>query len=694
MTTIERDLAVYGATPAGIFAALTAARCGRRAVLCAYGQHVGGLLSSGLSIANIRYRQAHGGPFAEFSRAVLQHYVSTYGPDAPQVRECRNGTWWEPHVAELVFESLLAAEPNVQLTRNVRLVGATITNGHLEGFTVQDRATGQTTILRAPVSIDATYEADLAVAAGVPYWVGREGRSEYWEPHAGVMNFSIGAGQEVWPGSTGEADKRIQAFCYRLSVTQDPARYVPFPRPETYNPDDYLDVRRPIEAGRVHRLSDVMHLGPERLRVNGKADVIANLVGGANDYPDADEATREAIIRHHRDYTLGLFWFLQHDPCVPEPVRQEALSWGLASDEFKDNHHFPYELYVREARRIRGRVVATEHDFMLEPGTDHSPLHEDAVAVADYYLDSHAMQHLDVPPYEEGHLNIRATQPGQVRWGSLLPKDVTGLIVPVAVSSTHAGFSVIRMEPVWTSLGAAAATAAHLAQLMSTASDAAGADLNQAPAVPQSSSITPDAVPVEAIQAELARHDQRLAFFYDVPLDLHSPGLQFFATKGFFPSFYARPTEPVTRHEAAHWLSLTLSHVTSTSATPDAPPAFPDVPATHPFYSEIQHLHHLGIVDGWFDSSMFGGTASLRRTDAHRWLKAAANHLAPHPVGLQPAQQISTTSWEAPDNVDTRPYSPITRVEFCDDLFTLLHAVPGPFGFQRAKPLADPKGRN
>ena len=139
---------------------------------------------------------------------------------------------------------------------------------------------------------------------------------------------------------------------------------------------------------------------------------------------------------------------------------------------------------------------------MLQPGTERTPLHADAVAVADYYLDSHATQHLPTPPYEEGHLNIRATRPGQVRWGSLVPRGVSGLLVPVAVSSTHAGFSVIRMEPVWMALGAAAATAAHLAQ-------ATGA--------------SPEAVPVEALQAELARHDQRLAFFYDVPAGVPQP---------------------------------------------------------------------------------------------------------------------------------------------------------------------------
>jgi hypothetical protein len=645
------DVAVYGATPGGIYAAITAARYGRRAILVAQGQHVGGLLSSGLSIANIRYRHVHGGPFDEFAGAVLQTYVDRYGADSPVVQECRGGTWWEPHVAEAVFERLLAAQPNVQVLRNRRLLQVHRDGRRIHGFTAQDRTSGDIVDIQAAVTIDATYEGDLAAAAGVPYRVGREPRSEFWEPHAGVMLISSRE-NEVFPGSTGEGDRRIQAYCYRLTVTQRPDLRVPFPEPAAYNRDDYRYIETACEAGRVRRLLDVMHLGPERLRVNGKADVIANVVGGADAWPEADEAGREAIAQRHRDFTLGLFWFLQYDAVVPAGVREEARSWGLAADEFADNGHLPYELYVREARRIAGRAMATEHDFLLEPGTERSPLHDDAIGVADYVIDTHPAQHVSQPPYEEGHLNLKASQPGQVRYGSLVPVDaggaVEGLLVPVAVSSTHVGFAVIRMEPVWMALGAAAGTAAHLALDTGT---------------------LPHVLPVETLQAALARRDHRLAFFHDVPLARRNPGLQYWATKGFFDSFYARPAEPATRSEAARWMARFLDAAGTNQGMgapmldPDsARPAFPDVPASHPDFDVVQRLHRLGIVDGWLDSEAFCPSAHVRRCDAARWLASLARYVGVMDAGPPPAWQ---------EDAGNRPYLPVPRAEMCDQLFTL-----------------------
>jgi hypothetical protein len=441
-------------------------------------------------------------------------------------------------------------------------------------------------------------------------------------------------------------------------VTQDPGRHVPFRRPESYERGRYRHVIRAIDAGRVSRLLHVMLLGPERVRVNGKADVIANVVGGADDYPEAAEEQRLAIERQHRDYTLGLFWFLQHDPVVPAAVREEARSWGLAADEFADNDHFPYELYVREARRIAGRALATEHDFLLEPGHDRSPRHDDAVAVADYVIDSHPAHLTDTPPYEEGHLNVRATVPGQVRFGSLVPvdgSDVQGLLVPVALSSTHVGFAVIRMEPVWMALGAVAATAACLAL---------------------DSGTLPHALPVTRLQAELARRDHRLAYFHDVPLELRSPGLQFLAAQGGFDSFYARPHDAVTRSEAARWIARWLDMAWSDGrerpeglpARATAAPPFPDVGHGHADYAVVERLRAFGIVDSWLDSGGFCAAAPLRRSDAVRWLRAAAA------LGRGDAavmEKREPTFWGGSDGTGGRPYLPVQRVELCNQVFAM-----------------------
>jgi hypothetical protein len=376
-------------------------------------------------------------------------------------------------------------------------------------------------------------------------------------------------------------------------------------------------------------------LGPGRLRVNGKADVIANVVGAAEAYPEADETARAAIVRHHRDHTLGLFWYLQHEPTVPDALRDEARSWGLAADEFADNDHLPYEVYVREARRIRGRATATEHDFLLAPDAERSPLHEDAIAIADYSIDSHATARLAEPPYEEGHVNVSAAQPGQIPYGTMLPQSIRGLLVPVAVSSTHLGFAVIRMEPVWMALGAAAAVAAHLAA---------------------TAGLSPDALPVPHLQAELARRGHRLAFFHDVPLDAHHPGLQFFATKGFFPTFYARPDDAVTRLEAARWIARFLDLVgpSPVPVTPtDDAPDFADVPPERPHHAVLRRLRALGIVDGWLGSPAFCPAAGLRRIDAQRWLARVSGFASPALPGDQ-------------------PYAPLRRTELCEHLFEAL----------------------
>ena len=491
----------------------------------------------------------------------------------------------------------------------------------------------------------------------MPYRVGREGREEHWEPHAGMV-LSATRHDAIFPGSTGAGDRRLQAYCYRLCVTQRPELRLPFPAPSAYRRADYAPILRALQQGRVRRLLDVMHLGRERLRVNGKADVILNVPGAADAWPEADEAGRAAIARRHREYSLGLFYLLQHDDLpVPPAVREEARSWGLAADEFADNGNWPYELYVREARRIVGRATATEHDFLREPGAERAPLHEDAVAVADYVLDSHATRYWPEAPYEEGHLNLSATHPGQVRYGSLVPVDaggaaVPGLLVPVALSSTHLGFAAIRMEPVWMALGAAAGAAAHLALAAGT---------------------LPDALPVDRLQAELARHDHRLGFFHDVPLDLHSPGTQFFATKRFFDSAYARPGESVSRSEAVRWLArcLDLAGRGPGGAGPAAAvPVYPDVPAGHADAAAVGRLHRLGVVDGWLESAAFCPTAALRRCDAERWLARLAALLAtgaaPPPAAALPAPE--------------QPYAPVGRAALCDALFGLLYPPPAPDG--------------
>lgn len=566
MTTVvyRSDIVVFGSTPCGIAAAIAAARCGRSVSLVTAAEHVGGMMSSGLSITDLRFRHAFGGIFREFAGLVQAHYVSEYGPKSEQARLCSEGIWFEPHIAERIFERMLAAESHVAMYKNRRLVQAIREGAAVAGLIAEHRDTGAAERYEARVSIDGSYEGDLAAAAGVPCRVGREAREEFYEPYAGFI-FLKNPGLQVLEGSTGEGDRLVQAYNFRLCLTNRDDLRVPPQKPDAYAREEYAPLVPLCREGKLKSLNDVIRLAPiPNGKFNGNNRPIVrslDLPGANTDYPEGDERTREAIVRRYRDYMTGLLWFLQHDPELSEELRAEAGRWGFCKDEFADNGHVPYELYIREARRIVGRKTFTSHDAFLAPGSERAPVHDDAVAVGDYHVDSHLVQRQQPGwPQIEGHVYLRAlSKPAHIPFGVMLPREVEGLLVPGALSATHLGFSVLRMEPPWMALGQAAGTAAHLALAL------------DAP---------PAEVPVPELQRLLLEAGQVITFFYDVPgpdpiwTMLNMPGeltkqdvqietaprvgehagLQYFGTKGFFNSYYARPYDAVTRSEAARWL--------------------------------------------------------------------------------------------------------------------------------------------
>jgi hypothetical protein len=326
------------------------------------------------------------------------------------------------------------------------------------------------------------------------------------------------------PGSTGEGDRAVQAYNFRVCMTRDPANRMAVTKPVRYERDQYMELR--------DRWGITLSLP------NAKTSWNAPLLTGGNfDYPNGDWPTRHAIAERHKDLALGLLWFLQHDPIVPEKIRQEMREWGLPKDEFRDNGGFPWEMYVREARRLVGRKVFTEHDGVEAPGLKRAPIHADSIAITEWPMDSHSC-HLDKvtgSDHEGKVLLTEESRPGQIAYACLLPRELDNLLVTGAVSSSHIGWGAIRLEPTWMHLGESAAHALVLAKR---------------------DRLAPAAVPSAALQRTLVERGIMLTFFND--FDMSAPtaeqrAAQLLGTRGYFANYHARLAAPLTTTVAAVW---------------------------------------------------------------------------------------------------------------------------------------------
>jgi len=484
--SLAADVVVYGATPGGIASAIAAARLGSEVTLVEYQHHVGGMTTSGLGKSDIENREQIGGLFKEFIAGVRQHYVAAYGADSENTQLCHEGYYAEPHVAEAVLETMLAREARITVLKGWRLASTAVLNRKLRSIAVLHRQTGGERRLDARIFIDATYEGDLYAAAGAGYRLGRESREAFDEPHAGVVYFDYQE-HRFLEGSTGAADPDLPAFTYRLCLTKDPANSVPLTEPPPgYDRSVYTGYFDDLKAGRLagpkvfkpgrgyhpaHFNTLVRALSVTDLP-NQKTDVNINprplgfpFPEENRGYIEGDDATRQRIAARHRHLTLGLLWFLQNDPEIPEAHRALARELHLPADEFTDNDHFPWQLYVREGRRLIGEYTLTQHDIT---GKGQEPRHHaDSIAVGEFPIDSFPCRKRQ--PGDslvlEGYLGMldSITRPYEIPYRILIPEKIDGLIVPVAASTTHVAFSSIRMEPTWMALGQAAGTAAHLA---------------------------------------------------------------------------------------------------------------------------------------------------------------------------------------------------------------------------------------
>ena len=490
--TEETDVLIYGGTAGGAMAAIQVARLGRRVILLEPSRHLGGLTTGGLGATDAGHRYTVGGIAREFYRRIFDHYRNpdawkyesrdTYLPKHPLIAtEPLQLQWFfEPHVATRILQAMLA-EAKV----DVRLGAALARPGGVEKKDTEIVALTTTDgrRFRARTFIDATYEGDLFAAAGAPFRIGREPNSLYGETLNGVQLAPAERTAHVSPfriagdsasgllprirashGTNGEGDDQTQAFNFRLCLTDVPENRVPIVRPDRYDPLNYEVILRHILGRPGIRLNQVYSLTPmpnRKTDTNNRVYFSTDFVGGSHTWAEATDAERAEIWREHRDYQLGLLWFLAHDPRVPESLRHDAAAWGLARDEFVDTAHWPPALYVREARRLIGDYVVTELDCTgLRTAAD-------PVTLGSYAMDSHVVNYV---VDADGRLRVdgwvsKSSKPYGISYRALLPPRtaVSNLLVSVCVSSSHVAYGSLRMEPVFMNLGQAAATAAVLA---------------------------------------------------------------------------------------------------------------------------------------------------------------------------------------------------------------------------------------
>lgn len=491
---VETEICIYGGTAGGVIAAVQAAELGRAVILVSPDAHLGGLSSGGLGQTDIGNKRAIGGLARQFYERVAQHYArpesstrqtrTSYKSVGQFATESGEPAMWtfEPYVAEKIFEDYVRENKLTVLRRErldlahaVEKSGARLTAIHLESGRV----------IRAQMFIDATYEGDLMAKAGVSYRVGREANSEFGETLDGVQTQRATAHQflpgvspyviagdptsgllpgltTTGPGPEGSGDARVQAYNFRLCLTDAPDNRIPFTQPAGYDARAYELLLRNFEAGLKILPLHNAGMPNRKTDTNNNTGFSTDFIGENYAYAEADYATRERIRAAHLAYHQGLVWTLANHPRVPEKIRAEAARWGVTRDEFTDNSGWPTQLYVREARRMTGAYVMTEHNCT---GRNFAP---DPVGLGAYNMDSHhTRRYVNAGGHvvNEGDVQVKVAAPYPIAYDAITPRatECENLLVPIALSATHIAYGSIRMEPVFMVLGQSAATAASLA---------------------------------------------------------------------------------------------------------------------------------------------------------------------------------------------------------------------------------------
>lgn len=477
--TLDADVCIYGGTAAGVVAAVAAAGRGKSAVILQPGHTLGGMTTGGLGLTDTGKKHVIGGMARRFYRDLGDHYGHTeevwrFEPSAAQ--KLIDGYVKSAGVPVHFRQYLDAVEMDDGRIRSIRMLG---------GLRVTAR-----------VFIDATYEGDLLAKAGVSYAVGREANGVYGETIGGVQcreahQFSHSVDPYLEEGNPqsgtlpqinqqdaapdGSGDHRIQAYCFRVCMTDDPANRVAWQRPENFDPREYVLATRwfnaekngynePLMGGHDIQKFDRLFI-KSKTDTNNHGPVSSDFIGANYAWPEADYDQREAIFQRHVAYQQGLYWFLANDDSIPSRYREAYSAWGLAGDEFTETGGWPHQLYVREARRMVSDYVLNEHD------TQHHRLPEDPVGMGSYNMDSHNCQRFirqengRARVLNEGDVQLPPKGPYGVSYRSIVPRrgEAANLFAPVCLSSSHIAYGSVRMEPVFMVLGESAGIAACLA---------------------------------------------------------------------------------------------------------------------------------------------------------------------------------------------------------------------------------------
>jgi hypothetical protein len=495
--THKADVIVYGGTSAAVTTAVQVHRMGQSVIIVSPDKHLGGMSASGLGFTDTGNKEVIGGLAREFYQLIYQHYQkpeswrwqkqSEYGNTGqgnPAIDGEKRTMWiFDPHVAEEAFETLIN-QNNITVYRDEWL-------DRENGVIKKDEKNISIRTLngkdfKGQVFVDATYEGDLMASSGVSYTVGREDNNLYNETWNGVQAGVFHHGHYFKdkidpykipgdpssgllprisaekPGENGTGDTKIQAYCFRLCLTQHPENRVPIIKPVGYDSTQYELLAR-LSATRWDEFFGKYDPIPNlKTDVNNHGPFSFDNIGMNWDHPEASYERRKEIINEHISYQKGLLYFMATDLRLPAWVRETMNKWGFAKDEFADNGNWPYNIYIREARRMIGEYIMTENDVLCKRPVQKS------VGMGSYTMDSHNVQRYVTPEgyvQNEGDIGVAAPKPYQIDLGSIMPnkKECSNLLVPVCVSCTHIAFGSIRMEPVFMILGQSAGTVASLA---------------------------------------------------------------------------------------------------------------------------------------------------------------------------------------------------------------------------------------
>ena len=574
--TSNYDVVIVGGTPAGIMAAISASREGKTAVLLERSAHAGGLPVNGLGATDIATRGATTGLFKEFVDNILEYYVGAYGEYSPQVKACSNGYHFEPHVAEIVLENMLKVEGENITVLTRRQFDALPENVEREGGVIKsirilNLETRKKEKYSGKIFIDATYEGDLGAAAGVPYSLGREGESEYGEIGAGRL-FKLWRGPEI-EGTTHEGDDAVQAYNYRLCLTNDPDNRILPKKPKGYKRSDYASITGDVFYGNfagVEMLDATpeMHVANKKhIEEGGKTQIagdpwgiakVINMVKLPNNktdannqhlalistdlpeenwkWPVADWKWRDEFAKRLKEYTIGLLWFAQNDKELPEQFKRNALEWGFAKDEYQDNDNFPRQVYVREGRRLHGKHIFTANDALPTSEGKRPPVYSSSITASHYALDSHAARKREKGKMALDGFFSYPSAPYTVPYEVIIPEGVDNMLIPVPASATHVGFSTLRMEPCWMALGQAAGIAAS-------------ASIDSRMPVAD--------IPIQNIQEKLLNEGATLIYFKDLSVtDPDFKLVQRMALKGYLSDWNANLESMLDASTAQCWQEL------------------------------------------------------------------------------------------------------------------------------------------